>query len=445
MAEDGTSTAPVPSAGQRCFELLVVDGNSKGRTLVLHPGVYVVGKGGECALVIDDSFVSREHVRLTVQPGLVALRDLGSKNGTFVAGARISEAVLSDGALLRLGRTTLRLTELPRDDDAAAGPTQFGRMAGQSLAMRRLFELMGRVAQSDSSVLIEGETGTGKEVCAEAIHAASARAQGPFVICDLAGINRTLLESELFGHLRGAFTGAVGDRVGLVAKADGGTLFLDEIGELDKDLQTRLLRLLEQHQYKPIGATTFKTSNLRVVAATNRDLLAEVNAGQFRSDLFYRLAVVRLKLPPLRSRIEDVPILVRQMLRDRPLELPLETLACLAEHAWPGNVRELRNTIERALSLLQPGARELPPVLLGLETPGAAAAASEAPAQASGDTFAQARDRMLSTWEQHYLRMLMQRADGNLSKASREAGIERTYLRRLLKRYAIARPGKDDD
>jgi DNA-binding NtrC family response regulator len=309
--------------------------------------------------------------------------------------------------------------------------------------MRRVIDVLEQVAKNEVSVLIEGETGTGKELCAEAIHEHSPRAKGPFVVCDLAGINRSLLEGELFGHVRGAFTGATADRTGLLVRADGGTLFLDEIGELDLDLQTRLLRVLEQREVKPIGAHAFRSCDIRVVAATNRDLLEEVNAGRFRQDLYYRLAVMRVKLPPLRARIEDIPLLVRNMLGDRLLELPLETLACLAEYAWPGNIRELRNAIERALSLLKPGAKELSPMLLGMETPGAAAA-SEAPT-ANADSFAQARDRMMSTWERHYLKMLMARTEGNLSLASRQAGIERTYLRRMLKKYEIDRSAKDGD
>jgi two-component system, NtrC family, response regulator len=442
--EGGTATAPVAAPGARRFELVVVDGESKGQRLRLTPGAYILGKDPDCALVLTDSYISRHHAKLNVAEGLVGLQDLGSKNGTFVAGARVGEAVLTSGALLRLGSTTLRINELSPDLEAGR-PKSLGRMVGQSATMRKVFEVLEQVAAADSSVLIEGETGTGKELCAEAIHESSPRAKGPFVVCDLAGINRSLLESELFGHVKGAFTGAVSDRHGLIAKADGGTLFLDEIGELDKDLQTRLLRALESKQVKPIGGATFRNCDMRVVAATNRDLAEEVKAGRFRSDLYYRLAVVKVKLPPLRERVDDIPLIVRHMLRHVPIDLPIETLACLAEHAWPGNVRELRNTIERAVSQLKPGATELPPTLLGLETAGAAAATEEAAAGPSADTFALARNRMMSTWEQHYLRMLMTRTDGNLSRASRESGIERTYLRRLLKKYEIQRSGKELD
>src|SRR5262249_5716190 len=205
--ERPTATAPLlvaPGAG--LFELLVIDGASKGRTLALHPGVYVLGKGADCALVIEDTFVSRKHVELRVARGLVALKDLGSKNGTYVAGAQVTEAMLRDGAMLRIGRTTLRLSEVtPGDDAAKRRPKRFGRLVGQSPGMQRLFEVLEQVAKTDVSVLLEGETGTGKELCAEAIHQNSARAHGAFVICDLGGIHRSLLESELFGHVRGAF------------------------------------------------------------------------------------------------------------------------------------------------------------------------------------------------------------------------------------------------
>jgi DNA-binding NtrC family response regulator len=297
--------------------------------------------------------------------------------------------------------------------------------------MRRLFALLQQIARVHSDVLVDGETGTGKELCAEGLHAQSARAAGPFVVCDLAGIARALIESELFGHVRGAFTGAERDRTGLIEQAHGGTLFLDEVGELDLALQTRLLRVLDQKQVKPIGGRHYRRVDVRVISATRRDLEHEVRAGRFRSDLFFRLAVVRVHLPPLRERSEDLALLTRTFLGERQLALPPETLAWLAEHSWPGNVRELRNTIERALLQLEPQAIELPPSLLGLSP----VVARDAPADQAG--FTQSRERLLSMWERHYLEQLLVRTERNLSRAARESGLDRAYLYRLLKKYRL--------
>ncbi|HEX4462178.1 MAG TPA: sigma 54-interacting transcriptional regulator, partial [Polyangia bacterium] len=416
-------------AGAR-FRLVVVDGKDAGKALELRGGNHVIGKSADCALPLDDGLISRRHAELWVTPDGVTVKDLASKNGLYLAGARVSEAQLFAGALLRVGHTTLRFEclDAPVDED---GPTQFGRLIGGAPVMRRLFALLEQIARVHSDVLVDGETGTGKELCAEGLHAHSPRASGPFVVCDLAGIARPLLESELFGHVRGAFTGAERDRVGLIEQADGGTLFLDEVGELDLALQTRLLRVLDQKQVKPIGGRHYRRVDVRVISATRRDLEHEVRDGRFRSDLFFRLAVVRVHLPPLRERSEDLALLTRTFMGERELALPPETLAWLAEHSWPGNVRELRNTIERALLQLEPEAIELPPSLLGLSP----VVTRDAPADKAG--FTQSRERLLSMWERHYLEQLLARTERNLSRAARESGLDRAYLYRLLKKYRL--------
>jgi transcriptional regulator with GAF, ATPase, and Fis domain len=302
-----------------------------------------------------------------------------------------------------------------------------------------VFAVLELIAQSDVAVLIEGETGTGKELCAEAIRSAGPRAKGPFVVCDLAGVSRSLIESELFGHVRGAFTGADRDREGAFQQAHGGTIFIDEIGELELDMQPRLLRALESRKVKPVGAPHYRDVDVRVIAATNRDLREEVKAGRFRDDLYHRLAVVRVTLPPLRDRKEDVAALVQQFLAGKDVEVPSETMGLFTEYDWPGNVRELKNVIDRGLSLMGHN-RVLEPSLLGLEaTPGAAPSGTNPQWPSVGNEgFREAKERLIASWERDYVMQLLRRAGGNVSKAAREGGLDRVYLHRLIKKYGIA-------
>jgi DNA-binding NtrC family response regulator len=321
---------------------------------------------------------------------------------------------------------------------APSAATSFGGLYGASLAMREVFAILERVAAADVPVLLVGETGTGKELCAEAIHAHSRRAAGPFVVCDMSAISRSLIESELFGHVRGAFTGADKERAGVFVAADRGTLFIDEIGELDFEQQPRLLRALEQREVRPVGGQSYRRADVRVVAATNRDLAEEVSAGRFRNDLYHRLAVVTVKLPPLRERRGDVAELARRFLEGRPLGLPPETLAVLADYDWPGNVRELKNVIERALALVRDDA-ELAPALLGL------GGANEPPRRwpkVDQPGFFEAKEHLIASWERSYLKGLLDRCSGNVSRAARESGIGRNYLHRLLKKHDLQGSGE---
>jgi transcriptional regulator with PAS, ATPase and Fis domain len=303
--------------------------------------------------------------------------------------------------------------------------------------MREVYSVLEIVATSDAPVVIEGETGTGKELCAQAIHEAGARARGPFVVCDLAGISRSLIESELFGHVRGAFTGADRDRTGAFDAADGGTLFIDEIGELELELQPRLLRVLEKREIKPVGATQYRPIDVRVIVACNRDLEEERRAGRFREDLYFRLAVLRVKLPPLRERKEDLRPLVAKLIGGRAIEIAPIVWSLLAEYHWPGNVRELRTVIERALSAL--GDRtELGPECLGL----APAPATPQPVATDGElrSFHEAKEELINGWERNYLVELLRRARGNVSQAARSGGLDRPYLYRLMKKHKIISP-----
>jgi DNA-binding NtrC family response regulator len=437
------------------LRLVVLSGppSDVGRSLLLRQGTYLVGKASDCDLVLTGRGVSRHHLRLEVLESGIRVEDLDTKNGTFFQGARLREARLSAGAVLVVAETELKLT-LPTETPRVLPSTseRFGSLVGRSLPMREAFGLLERIAADDGTVLIEGETGTGKELCAESIHAQSGRAGRPFVVCDFAGLSRALIESELFGHLRGAFTGADQDRVGAFQQAHGGTLFLDEIGELELDLQPRLLRLLERGEVKRVGATQYEKVDVRVIAATNRDLREEIRAGRFREDLYYRLAVLRVRLPPLRERREDLPLLVERLVDSLvgPRSVPLspEAAAVLGEYEWPGNVRELRNVVTSALSL-HPEAERLDPSMLALASEPPApqpADASAKPDVALPDAFAEgdfrrAKERLIASWERAYLQELLRRAEGNVARAARRSGIDRPYLHRLLKKHGLGGQG----
>jgi transcriptional regulator with GAF, ATPase, and Fis domain len=367
----------------------------------------------------------------------VFIKDLNSTNGSFFGGARFSEVMVGAGAVITIGKTELRLGALERSHPILpSSADRFGGLIGRSLAMREVFAVLELVAQSDVAVLIAGETGTGKELCAEAIHAAGARKKGPFVVCDLAGVSRSLIESELFGHVRGAFTGADRDREGAFSHAHGGTIFIDEIGELELEMQPRLLRALESRKIKPVGAVQYRDVDVRVIVATNRDLREEVKVGRFRDDLYHRLAVVRVTLPPLRDRKEDIPLLVDHFLSGKDVEVPSDTRALFTDYDWPGNVRELRNVIDRGLSLMG-HRRVLEPSLLGLESQSAAPTGSIEWPLSGNEGFREAKERLIASWERDYVTQLLRRAGGNVSKAAREGGLDRVYLHRLIKKYGI--------
>ena len=412
------------------LKLVVLSGADRGKELVLTHGTYIVGKHPRCALVMSDDRVSRKHLELRIGADGVQVRDLGSRNGSFFKGARFTTITVGTGAVLALGDSELTLLS-----DAAQAPIlpsekhAFGGLRGRALVMRQLFALLERVTPSDAGVLIEGETGTGKELCAEAIHAASARAAGPFVVCDLSAVARNLLESELFGHGKGAFTGADKEREGAFEAANGGTLFLDEIGELEPELQPRLLRAIERRQVCRVGETRHRTVDLRVVAATNRDLAEEVKAGRFREDLYHRLSVVPVRLPPLRERKEDLPLLVEAILDGKSVSVLPETLALLGEYDWPGNVRELGNVLQRGLAMLAPG-EPLAPSHLGFS------AEARGPNEGPPD-FHLAKEKLIEAWERDFLAKLLKTNGDNLSQAARQTGLGRAHLYRLLKKYKL--------
>jgi transcriptional regulator with GAF, ATPase, and Fis domain len=324
--------------------------------------------------------------------------------------------------------------------------TLFGGAFGQSLAMRTIFGVLERIAPTDGTVLLEGETGTGKEVLARAIWSSSSRAQKPFVVVDCGAVSYSLIESELFGHERGAFTGAVAARHGAFELAEGGTVFLDEIGELPLDVQPKLLRVLEMREFRRVGGNKTFQANVRVVAATKRDLLREVRAGKFREDLYFRLAVVPVTIPPLRGRREDIPLLVQHILKSaggQEMTITPETMQALAAHDWPGNVRELRNVIERAVYMSRAtGARELG--LFSMPVSAGAGAADGVFTFDAGKSYRETRATYDAEFERRYIKWLLGRHHGNVSAAAREAKMDRKHLHDMAKKHGLRGTESED-
>jgi DNA-binding NtrC family response regulator len=412
-----------------------------------------VGRTAAADVWLDDPAVSAFHVELTSMPNGVLVKD-GSRNGTFVhGGIRITEAIVPPGTMIMVGTTTLRIDRLEAGPRPAAPElASFGRLRASSAMMRSLFAVLARVAPTELSILIEGQTGTGKELVADAIHRASARANGPFSILDCTSVPRALAESVLFGHERGAFAGAEEARPGLFEGAEGGTVFIDEIGELPLDLQPKLLRVLEKREVVRIGGNRTIPVNVRVVASTWRDLRKMVNTGTFREDLYFRIAQARVGIPPLSERPDDIPALVYHFLQSLPPQAPgarmitREALDELRTRSWPGNVRELRSTVERAAMLAQ-GAT-ITPADLGFErliagernrqpAPATAALNAEAPAQEALPDFQAAKRTLVDEFERGYLASLLERSGDNLTRASAISGIERHHLRDLLRKHGL--------
>ncbi len=439
--------------------LFVAAGPDKGKTVELREGALLVGSDPSCDLVLRDPSVSRRHLEVVREGEVAVFRDLGSTNGTFYGEARIREVLLGFGSELRVGRTVLRY--VPAEEAVPVAPSAaqaFGQLLGRDRKMREIFSLLEDIAPSDATVIIEGETGTGKELVARAIHEHSARCKGPFGVFDCSAVPKDLIESSLFGHVKGAFTGATQTRAGVFERSNKGTVFLDEIGELDLSMQPKLLRVLEAREVQKVGGDEYVPVDVRVVVATNRNLKAEVRAGNFREDLYYRLAVVKIVMPPLRERREDIPMLAEAFLTGLGADedaierlLTAENLRAMSAYEWPGNVRELRNVVERAYHLARGpkvdirdflhdaepssdlrGDGELPVAgVRGL----AAAAAMGAGGKVIG--FKDAKQTVVEEFEREYIDDLLRRNRGNISGAAREAGIDRKHFKELMKKYGI--------
>ena len=441
----------------RRVRLAVVEGPDKGPAKVYEADVVRIGSRDGNDIKLTDDTVSRNHAEVVRTEQGILLRDLGSTNGTFVGPVRIKEVFLGDARRFKVGNTQIEFQ--PADeviDIVASGATRFEGVVGRSVAMRELFSVLERVAKTELTVLVTGETGTGKELVSRAIHQRSNRRSGPFIVFDCGAVARNLVESELFGHEKGAFTGAVAARAGVFEQADGGTIFLDELGELPIELQPALLRVLEQREVRRVGDRKMRPVNVRVVAATNRDLKEQVSEGLFRQDLYYRLAVVEVHLPPLRARMEDLDLVIQHILGDTPFPHGVKGISSEVRRVfetwhWPGNLRELRNVLLRAIPFsdgsiitkdalpdaLRATPNEPVPVIRanteevdeptgpGLSLPGA------------DKSFKEAKDALLESFERYYLEDLLRRADGNLSKAARLAGVDRKTIARMLKRHGI--------
>ena len=436
MASVSTSTSLLRGSTKEFrfhrYVLRVIDGMDKGKEYVADSAAEVsVGTAPSNTLVLVDPTVSRCHFVLQVNPQGVVLRDLGSTNGTQLGSFRVDSAYLAHGAVISLGMTRIRYEQMTEQlDEPLSNEDFYGRALGRSVAMRRIFSVLPRIAQTDSTVLIEGETGTGKGVLAEAIHAGSARAGKPMVVVDCGSIPPSLIESELFGHEKGAFTGAMKARAGAFESAAGGTIFLDELGELPLEMQPKLLRALEERTVKRVGGTEPIKLDVRVIAATNRNLKQAVNRGGFRADLYFRLNIVRLEVPPLRDRRDDIPLLVNhfyEQLAQPGSPPPPGLVEHLSSLDWPGNVRELRNAVERAVLM------EDPALWHEVSEP---AETSQATHQFDPAlSFRAAKEKAMAQWERWYVTELSQRSGGNLSKAARDAHMDRTHLRELIRKY----------
>jgi DNA-binding NtrC family response regulator len=430
-------THPLERSGTLSVKTLMVEvtaGPDTGLRVEAPEDRLTVGTARANHLVLTDPTVSRFHLELSNEKAGIWVRDLGSRNGTLAADVLIECARIPLGAELLLGRSRLRVYDgAERKVDGHDAPLLVD-MLGDDRTMRRLMGTIRRVATTSLPCLITGESGTGKELTARALHARSGRAGQPFVVVDCGALTPSLMASALFGHERGAFTGAEQRRAGAFERAHGGTLFLDDVGELSLELQPQLLGVLERKSFVTVGGSQEREADVRVIAATSRDLRGEVNRGSFREDLYNRLAVVTLDLPPLRDRIGDVPLLAEHFFREAGGSQPFETafkpavLEQMARHGWPGNVRELRNFVEAMVVMGElPTHTTMPPGSLGLALPG----------ELLEKSYAQARAEVLGAFEQRYLSHLLAGTHGNVSGAARRASMDRSYLIKLLEKHGL--------
>ncbi len=412
----------------------VLKGPDRGRSVETANRPVRIGTAASNDLVLSDPTVSRRHCAIIPTNEGFRVSDEGSTNGVLLGRLRLFHAVISGNGELCIGESTIGVEPLAeRVEREQATAARFGDLLGASPLMRELFADLARIANTDVTVLIEGETGTGKELVADSIHGASRRAERPLVVFDCSAVTPTLMESELFGHERGAFTGALTSRPGLFEQANGGTLFLDEIGELPKDLQPKLLRALEKREVRRLGSQRATPLDVRVIAATNRNLAAEVARGNFRQDLYFRLAGAQVLVPPLRDRMDDLPMLVEHFLRcsappRAPSEVSPQVWAMLQAHRWPGNVRELRNTVERLLvtperALAQLRDSALPPAL--------------APTASELSPLRVARRDASEDFERAYMASLLTKASGNVTRAAAIAEVSRQMIQKLMRKHGL--------
>ncbi len=423
-------------------KLTITSGEMKGKEFTLTQPVIHVGTKKDNEIVLKDETMSRIHFEIHQTKSGYLLRDSESLNGTFINGVRVKEAFLLSGASIRAGKTEMKF--LPMDETFEILPskkTKFANLIGGSTTMRRIYTIIEKIAPTDATVIVEGESGTGKELIASAIHEKSKRNKRPFVVFDCSAVAENLIESELFGHEKGSFTGATSMRHGAFELADGGTIFLDEIGELSLDLQPKLLRVLESRTIKRVGGDRPINVDVRVVAATNRNLEAEVKKGNFREDLFYRLNVVPIYLPPLRKRKDDIPMLIDSFIEEANkvnLEKTVEgvqagAMEILMSYDWPGNVRELKNSISRMLSFMDGTKITAEDIPERIRLP-----IAKAELDIRDDLgFKDAKEQWIASFEKQYLIEALKRNHYNISAAAKEAGIDRKSVQRLIRKYNI--------
>ncbi len=460
LSQDENRTLLVQDPGgarlrlRRCV-LQVTAGTNKGARVSVDKPIIRIGASSRCDLVLDDPTVSRVHCEIRQIGDRYLLVDRDSTNGTFARDLQVLQVWLEPGIEFMAGETAIRFQ--PMSEEVRIEPTEegrFGEILGKSRRMREIYALLAKLAPSELSLVVEGETGTGKELVARALHDHSLRSEGAFVVFDCSAFPQNLLESELFGHERGAFSGAIRTHRGVFERADGGTLFLDELGEMDLPLQPKLLRALERGEFRRVGGERPIQVDVRVVAATNRDLGAMVDDGSFRQDLYFRLAKVRLELPPLRDRVEDVPMLSEHFLEDlrrsdrdaaiTARSMSDDALDVLLGHDWPGNVRELRNVLERAATFADGDEIQVADLPADMTGKGGYRTAGSV----MSDTarlrmpFKDAKELLLSSFEREYVVELLHKHGMNISAAAREAGLDRRHIYRLIRKYEIGLPDR---
>jgi DNA-binding NtrC family response regulator len=422
-----------PGLPIRLVKAEVTEGPDEGKSAIAAGDALSIGTAQGNDLILTDPTVSRYHLELAPARGGIAITDHDSTNGTRLGGARLTRAVVPTGTTLTLGDSRVAVSEGGNSEVVLHEDDKLHGIRGKTPVMRRLMAQVERAAPSGVSVLILGESGTGKELVARALHEASGRAGKPFVTVDCGSLSPNLVASELFGHERGAFTGATQQHKGAFERADGGTVFLDEIGEIPLPLQANLLGVLERKRFKRVGGSADIEVDVRVISATHHDLRGDVNAGSFRLDLYYRLAVVTLAVPSLSERSADIPLLVEHFLRtagwDGPVGAVVDaaTMTAFSAHRWPGNVRELRNAVEAMLAMGEN--------TIAQGTGVAPADAGDSIGRVLEQPYKEARAAVLADFEGRYLRDLLDRAGGNVSEAARIGRMNRSHLTELLRRH----------
>lgn len=430
--------------------LVVIDGPDVGQEMTVDRSIVRIGTNHKNDLVLNDNTVSRFHCEIRRVRDEYLFIDRHSTNGCYLGDLRLVEGYLYPNCELVIGSSLVRFEPLVESIEIVPSQaSQYGDLIGSADKMREVYGVLDKVAPSELSVVIQGQTGTGKELVSRAIHQFSRRKAGPLVIFDCSAFPANLLESELFGHEKGAFSGAIRTHRGVFERAEGGTIFFDELGEMSVNLQPKFLRALESGEIRRVGGERTIKIDARIISATNRNLLSMVEEGTFRQDLYYRLAKVTLELPPLRERIEDLPTLCEHFmdqLKSRghaPSQVRgfgPEALAIMADYDWPGNVRELKNVVERAAAfcegeLIQP--EDLPSDLCARLGVASADIAPQPPAISSGLGLKGAKEMMVSNFERDYLIGLLKQCNNNISRVAREAGIDRRHVYRLMKKYQI--------